>query len=37
MDISIHTVSFHLKNICENLLVRPGTEAVARVLREESV
>ena len=37
MDISIHTVSFHLKNIYEKLQVHSKTEAVAKAIRENVV
>lgn len=37
MNISIHTVSFHLKNIYEKLQVHSKTEAVAKALRENIV
>jgi len=37
MKISVHTVSFHLKNIYEKLQVHSKTEAVAKALRENIV
>ncbi|MGI8555915.1 MAG: response regulator [Pyrinomonadaceae bacterium] len=37
MKISVHTVSFHLKNIYEKLQVHSKTEAVAKVLKENLI
>ena len=37
LDISINTVSFHLKHIYEKLQVHSKSEAVAKALRERLI